>query len=262
LIGDLEAIAREAWPAREQIVYDGWILGSSGAYTRRANSVAPVAAGSLGLEARLAEAEAFYARRGRPAVFKLHAAAQPPELDAFLAARGYAHMSPTIVMTRTSETVSEVEAATGTRGRDEGTQMTVTQGCVETDWFDASVELSSVEPDRRDDYRAILDRVLATTSASLFGRVERDGKILSLALGCVVSDAVSFVQVATDREARGCRLAEQVLRGILRAAHEQGAPLGLLSVEADNEAARRLYGRLGFVERYRYWYREQPATRG
>jgi ribosomal protein S18 acetylase RimI-like enzyme len=254
-----EDLLRRGWPALEVERLGGWILGTSGAYTRRANSVGPATAPRVSLEEGVGRVEGFYAQRGRPALFKLQPAAQPPELDDFLAARGYARTSETIVMICDSNSVPAVPEPEFNSRSFADAPVEIIQGRVDTDWFDASVAFSRVAHDRRDDYRAILDRILTTTKASLFGRLEREGRILSLALGCVVDDALSFVQVATAPEARGQGLAERVLRALCDAAGEYGAHFGLLSVEADNASACRLYDRLGFIERYRYWYREQSA---
>ncbi len=137
-------------------------------------------------------------------------------MDDYLDERGYLRTDPTIVMTCDSLSLAATAEPLA------GVQPKILGGTVDADWFEASVELSRLGPDRRDDYRAILARVLETT------------------------------------EERGQRLAERVLRGILGAAGERGTRLALLSVELENTSARRLYERIGCVERYRYWYREQP----
>lgn len=260
-ITHLEDLSRRAWPALEVDEIDGWVLASSGAYTRRANSVWPLAADRLTLDARLEKVERFYAKRGRPVVFKLQRAAQPPELDGFLEARGYARTSETVVMTRPSDSIAGASTRTVESAGAETTRVEIVEGRIDADWFDRSVAISGISRDRSADYRAILDKLLTTTTVSLFGRLEHDGQIASLAIGCVVADTVAFVEVATAPEARGRRFAEHMLRGLFGAASPHGARFGLLSVEAENRSARRLYGRLGFVERYRYWYREQPAMR-
>jgi ribosomal protein S18 acetylase RimI-like enzyme len=256
-IARLEDLSRKGWPALEidDEEIEGWVLGTSGAYTRRANSVAPVASPGLPLDQCVGRAEAFYAERGRPAVFKLHSAAQPEELDAFLDARGYFRMSETVVMTLDLETSGSTRDSADDQVA--AAEIKIVEDCVDPAWFDASVNLSEVGAERHHDYRSILEKVVSSTPASIFGRLEREEKILSLALGYVVGGAVSFVQVATAPAARGQRLAGSVLNAILAAASERGAHFGLLSVEATNTSARRLYDRLGFIERYRYWYREQ-----
>jgi N-acetylglutamate synthase len=76
----------------------GWRLRSAAGYTRRANSVLPDGDdGSLPLDVRIAEAEAFYRRQGLPIRFQVSPAVEPPDLDAVLEARGYRAEAPTSV---------------------------------------------------------------------------------------------------------------------------------------------------------------------
>ena len=255
----LEKLSRRAWPALEDEVKEvsGWVLGTSGSYTRRANCVVPLALPGQGLDECVGRVESFYQSRGRPAVFKLQPAAEPRELDAFLDARGYERASETIVMTRHADPIANDEADPWKSEPADRIRVELERNRLDSDWLSASVALSAVDADRAQDYRAILEKLLNLQGDSIFGRLECEGRILSVALGCLVDDAVSFVQVATAPEARGQRFAERVLREILAAANESGSPTGLLSVEADNASARKLYDRLGFIERYRYWYREQ-----
>ena len=250
LIAQLEGLGRRAWPSLEIEALDGWILGTSGAYTRRANAVWPVLDGEQPLSERVERSEAFYAARNRRAVFKLQPAARPSTLDEFLDERGYRRTSETIVKTLELDFFAE-------RASKRSASVAVREP-FEADWFEASVSLGKVDEDRRDDYRAIIDHLEATGIKRLFGRAERDSRIASLALGCLVDGVVSLVEVATAEQDRGQRLAEHVLRAIIQKARAKGAARALLSVEADNSSARRLYERLGFVERYRYWYREAP----
>ncbi|MEM9174867.1 MAG: GNAT family N-acetyltransferase [Myxococcota bacterium] len=205
------------------------------------------------LDARIDAVEAWYAARDLPPVFKLTDAADPKGLDAALAARGYTTDGETLSMSvrlghvlRHAPTFVLEDAVTD-----------LFAGRVRPGWFDASCRLSGIPDDERDDYRAILERCLETQSAVLFCGVLRAGEIVSVAMGSVVEDAVSLVAVATDAAHRGQRLAESALRTIVFAAREHGARSAILNVEAPNHPARRLYERMGFEARYRYWYRER-----
>ncbi len=232
------------------------MLGSSGRHTRRANSVAPEPGGGGDLDVRLDRAEAWYAARGRPAIFKLTSAAAPPELDEALAARGYTTDGETLGMTVSIKHVVTSEPSFAAQGA----VTDLFSGRIDERWFNASCVLSGIGAAQHADYRAILERCVESQTAALFCSVEREGAIVSVAMGSVVEDAVSLVAVATADAQRGKGLAESVLRAILFAAREHGADRGLLNVEAPNQSARRLYERMGFVERYRYWYREAPAA--
>lgn len=236
----------------------GWELGASGHHTRRANSVAPEPGGAGALDARIDEVEAWYGARGLAPVFKLTPAADPVGLDDALAARGYTSDGETLVMTAAVDEalVARSEAPAG-RGRQE-----ILAGRLDPDWFAASCALSAIPKAQRADYRRIVERGLETQRIVLFGSVERDARIASVAMGAVVEDVVSVAAVATETASRGEGLAASNLSAILFAAREHDAERALLSVEASNHAARRLYERLGFVERYRYWYREKRSRNG
>src|SRR5262245_60336589 len=98
---EIEDVAFRAWPAAEVIELSGWRLRFTYGVTRRANSVWPNALrDTVALEERIAAVEAFAAERGIPPSFQLTAAAQPSELDAVLAARGYEVDAPVIVKVR------------------------------------------------------------------------------------------------------------------------------------------------------------------
>ena len=255
-IARLEELSRRAWPALAEERIDGWLVGASGGYTRRANCVSALSGGLRALDERIDRVESHYAGIGLRPVFKLHPASQPRDLDAALARRGYLRRSETIVMTRRLDvagTTPPPQPCAPDAAR-------IVSGRLDREWFDASVSFSQVAESSRLAYRAILDRILATVDAPLFGSVGRRGAIRSLALGCLVADTLSLLQVATEPRARGQGLAGLVLAGLLEDARERGGTRALLAVETDNAPARRLYERAGFVERYRYAYREAPET--
>ena len=264
-VRELEALGRRGWPALEVDRVGGWLVGASGpgAYTRRANSVAaessvlaPTPAPAT-LDERLRAVERWYADRGRPAVFKLADRTTPEDLAARLAERGYREASPTIVQT----VAVDAALATPPRAADDAARIDVVANRIDPDWWAASLEGSAIAADAHDvhdDYRAILDGVVGTAEAALFGSAVEDGRVQAVALGVVARGCVSFVQVATRPSARGRGLAERVLRALLYAARERDAEQALLSVELGNTAARSLYARLGFVERYRYRYAARP----
>jgi hypothetical protein len=84
----IEEASLRAWPALTDSDFDGWRLRFADGYTRRANSITPLAPSRLALSDKIATCERLYAERGLPAIFRLTPFA-PPDLDATLAARGY-----------------------------------------------------------------------------------------------------------------------------------------------------------------------------
>ncbi|MDD5265046.1 MAG: hypothetical protein PHU43_09460, partial [Candidatus Bipolaricaulis sp.] len=86
-----------AWPALESMECDGWVFRFSEGYTRRANSVHPLDAGSRDLAEKIAEAERLYRAHDLPSTFKMTQASRPSGLEAALAGRGYAAEAGTSV---------------------------------------------------------------------------------------------------------------------------------------------------------------------
>jgi len=59
----LERLALSAWPALEDVDYDGWRLRAAQGYTGRANAVTPLTHGGLPVAEKIAYVEAWYAAR-------------------------------------------------------------------------------------------------------------------------------------------------------------------------------------------------------
>jgi len=93
----IEEAALQAWRALKQQELDGWSLGFSQGYTKRANSVNPLNAGRGAVNAKIRLCEAAYADRGLPTIFRLTPFAAPADLDSRLEARGYRRPAITLV---------------------------------------------------------------------------------------------------------------------------------------------------------------------
>lgn len=83
--------------------------------------------------------------------------------------------------------------------------------------------------------------------------VEEDGELVAVA-GQVTeaSGAAHLLSVCTHPDHRGRGLARDVCTRIMSAAIAEGAPMLVLEMYTANEAGRRAYSALGFVERGRY----------
>ena len=88
---------------------------------------------------------------------------------------------------------------------------------------------------------------------------ERDGTTVACGQFAREADLVGLYDVYTHPEARNQGLAQLLCERLLALAASEGGHIGYLQVESDNHAARRIYGRLGFAEGYRYHYRQVPV---
>jgi ribosomal-protein-alanine N-acetyltransferase len=75
-----------------------------------------------------------------------------------------------------------------------------------------------------------------------------DGELVGWAGVMVVADSAEILTVGVIASARRQGLAVRLLDGLLTEARERGAKEAFLEVRLDNEAARKLYEREGFVQ--------------
>jgi GNAT superfamily N-acetyltransferase len=88
---------------------------------------------------------------------------------------------------------------------------------------------------------------------------QSDGATLCCGQFAREAELVGLYDVFTHPDARQQGLAALLCERLLSLAALEGARSGYLQVESDNPA-RRIYGRLGFVDGYGYHYRQQPEA--
>lgn len=238
-----ELAANAVAPAVFQEV-DGWRLRFNWGVTRRANSVLCARhEPGADLEAKIAAAEAFYRRRAVPCRFQLCPASAPAGLDELLAERGYTNSPPTLVQTAPLSSLLPHTGAGAVAERfDEA-------------WLAAYIagegETNPVKIDAR---REMLQRVGPPAG---FAAASDNGALAAVAFGVVERGWLGVFSVATHPDLRGRGLARAALGALTRWAAGYGAASVYLQVFSTNAPALRLYERLGFATRYRYWYREK-----
>jgi ribosomal protein S18 acetylase RimI-like enzyme len=89
----------------------------------------------------------------------------------------------------------------------------------------------------------------------LFGRVMLGDTVASVGLGVLHEDYLGLYDIVTHERLRGRGCGRALVGGLMRTASAAGIRRAYLQVAADNAPAIRLYEGLGFVIRYKYWYR-------
>lgn len=237
-----EALMAEGWPARETERIAGWSCGFDAGVTRRANSVLPLAwTGHSGdrseLDAAIDRVEAAYAARGLPPIFKLAPGAEPPELEARLAARGYGAEGHALVLGRPLAGAETTPALP--------VQVTAVPDAA---WSDI-VHGGGPERAAR---AAIVGRI---RRPRLFATVALDDAPAAGGLGVVLDELLLVTALVTRPGLRRRGAARAVLAALCRDAAAQGVADLILQVEADNPPALRLYEGLGWRRLYAYAYR-------
>lgn len=249
LLSRIEDASLNASAPPQQRWLDGWIVRTSPGKARRARSVNAVAAGRLPLVQKLELAEAVFREAGLPMVLRITPFSLPVDLDAQLDALGWVAADTTQVMVSTRLNVVAPALPPGTRWeRLDAAAYAETVGL-----------LRGSPPEQR---QAHAER-LAFSPVPYHGYVlRRDSDGLVLACGQFAREAelVGLYDVFTRDSERGQGLAGNLCERLLLLAASEGAKVAYLQTEADNHAARRVYQRLGFADRYSYHYRQRPEA--
>jgi GNAT superfamily N-acetyltransferase len=241
LLRRVEEASLNAWPPLQQMLYDGWVLRYANGYTRRANSVNPVYGGRLPVGEKIGQVERLYRERGLNPTFRLAPLAQPEELDWLLEQAGYAYNAPTSVQALDLASLSPQPAPAVRQWEALG-----------SGWLEAYVRMNGVAAGHLPALQGILTNIAARRCFML---LLQEDQPVACGLAVLETGLVGLFDIVTDPQFRGQGLGRQLVTSLLHWAKGEGAGLAYLQVMLDNAPALHLYGKLGFEEIYRYWYR-------
>ncbi|MEM7117924.1 MAG: GNAT family N-acetyltransferase [Chloroflexota bacterium] len=246
-----EEVTANMAPAVDQLLYEGWLLRLTQGFSRNNNSVWPLYTDGRGLSKqslveRLAFCEAQYAAYGLTCAFRLTDIPEHRDIDAFLAERGYGRSNPNFVMVKENVAGPEVDIVNGDIANGDIVELTL------DDYLDTIYRLRPGDPAIKAWERQIYQR-LALPSAYVV--VEREGKVCGYGRSVQQANILRVKNLWVSPDYRGQGVATQLMHGLFQLGRKDGATKVIVAVNEDNHVARRLYERLGFVNRYLYWYR-------
>ena len=239
----IEEESLNAWPALQQILFDGWILRFSAGYTKRGNSVNPLFASSMDVDEKIDACERLYAERGLPPVFRLTPFSSPAGLDDALEARNYQKVATTSVLRLDLNTVQPSPAVELRHERLD-------------DWLDIFGKFSGSQPEENRTHRKILQ---AIPGKRFLASLVDAGQAVACGLGVLENGYFGLFDLITAPQRRKEGHGTRLISGLLRWAQEESGSRAYLQVVSSNAPALRLYARFGFQEAYPYWYRVLSA---
>lgn len=248
ILPDLETFERaglEAWPGID-VKWDGnWVRRASGGYTKRANSVQCFdPQDDADVEDRIIGASSWLVVRGVKPVFRI-TPLSAPALNAALDDAGWDEID------RSHLYAMPLEAqAPDAEGR--------LLPLLDPAFLAAQQKLQGHDDAMMARMKALL-AVMAVPATGIV--IYRDGEPAASGLMAISNGIVITGNVITDRERRRQGLAAAMMRTGINWAHEKGATIAALNVQADNDAAKALYGGLGFAHQYDYHYRIPGAPK-
>lgn len=237
----IEPAALLAWPARERIVLDGWVLRFTDGFTHRGNSVATFEFIGSDLETAIDRVECEYRTRNLAPMLQVATHVEPATLADVLVARGYEMISPTFVRATTPETAvarlpDAGDVTVGAKASGDFTQLVLRGSRSEGDGHERLDILARIS--------------VPVTCVTAFSQ----GKAVACGMGVNVDGRVGVNLMRTDAAHRREGHAQRVLCAIARWAREQHADTLYLGVEMANAPAVALYERAGFEPAYSYRY--------
>jgi ribosomal protein S18 acetylase RimI-like enzyme len=236
----IEEASLNAWPALHTLLYDGWLLRFANGYTKRANSVVPLYAGTRPLEEKIAYCQRAFQQQQQPVIFRLLSFIEGvDELDAALAARGYQRLDETLVQ------VSDLHQ-TAYRQPECAYNMLYPEH-----WLPAYHGMAQGRADS-DSHERILQAIMSPTCYITVVH----GQTVACGLGVYDRGYVGLFDIVTDPAHRRQGHGMEVVNSLLAWGQEvHEARYAYLQVMADNAPAISLYSKFGFETCYRYWYR-------
>jgi N-acetylglutamate synthase len=240
----LEGLCADAWPAQVEQPLGGWRLRAAGGYTARANAALALGDPGLPTAAALEVVRDFARAHGVPP--RVHVPVGSP-WDRAVASAGWVL---DVGHAKGSE-VSVLVAALADAPEPPPEVRIELPASPPDDWWRLAVGGQPAPAQRQ---------VLAGAPGTAFGSV-RDpaGTLLGQVRATVVADHVhlSMLVVVPAARGRGHATAPLAAAGAWGRAH--GATWSVLQVALQNDRARALYDRLGYVEHHRYRYLVPPG---
>ncbi|SEQ91554.1 Ribosomal protein S18 acetylase RimI [Lachnospiraceae bacterium NE2001] len=254
----LEKIAADGHKALEIEEYKDLELRFSKGYTSRANSIRlmsdPIEEIDSEVEEKLAYAEAEYAKRGLPTIFKLTDADKT--FSDYLESRGYTVNQPTDVMMLTlngadyllkvSENVKNMVNSIVSIPGD------VNLGTTPEDWFEPYFEFEEMTDKTQQELCKLVHSNV--TIDKTYIKILQEGRVVAVA-SLATEDGYSLLHnVVVDPTFRGQGLGKKLCYTAISASKSQEADYSYLQVIESNEVALNLYKKLGYEKLYTYWY--------
>jgi ribosomal protein S18 acetylase RimI-like enzyme len=258
IVRPLEELSLNAWPALQTLIYDGWLLRFAAGYTKRANSINPLYVSSLPMAEKVDYCESLYAQRyGLDVVFKITQATRPSELDTLLAKRDYRRIDETSLQILDLSALSLPVTKSPKSLTDHGINplKVVMSPTLTVGWSNAYARLSGLAERHIPTMEKMLGSFTAATPVCFLALKQSDGKTVAVGLAVAERGHVGLFDITVAAPLRGQGIGTRLMTDLLRWGKERGAHTAYLQVVKTNEAALRLYGKLGFWERYLYWYR-------
>ncbi|MFJ8068012.1 GNAT family N-acetyltransferase [Peribacillus sp. NPDC096447] len=242
LIQKIEELSLNALPAMQTQIYDGWVIRFADGYTKRANSITPIYTSNENVKKKIWNCEQLYFAKNDKAVYKMTPQAKPINLDSVLEESGYVREGTTSVQVFN---LAETESPNDTN--------IIKYDHLHDDWFHDFCLLSNINDHDQTILKKMLGNIIPKTCFMLL--TDEGGTVTAGGLGVLEDEYIGLYNIITHENFRNQGKGAKLVRNLLHWGKENGAKNAYLQVIETNAPALSLYGKMGFEEKYKYWYR-------
>ncbi|MHB9295535.1 GNAT family N-acetyltransferase [Pillotina sp. SPG140] len=212
-------------------------------YTKRANSINPIYPSKIKIEEKIEFCKKLYARYNLPVIYKLIECEEHKTIDKKLETLNYEQGDITSV--QICDTIKTI---------DNNIKGIVIDNDFNNNWIKGFVECNKIKSKDEETIKIMLKNITGNKIAiyKVF-----DGEIVGCGYGVIENDFVGLFDIVVKDNNRGKGYGKEIVQSILSEAGKTGIKKSYLQMVDDNSIAKNLYKKLGYQEKYRYWYRKQ-----
>lgn len=238
-----QELAHNAWTAKDNVLFKGWILRFSEGVTRRANSVLTLRYLGNDVESDVKNVEELYTSRSLPTIFQVADYFEPNKLVEVLESQRYEKQGETIVMSKSIKNHHEKKHNTPLQY--------TTELEVQDDWFHTFAKLSLSSSDKVLGIKKIVGRI---TLGKIICYAKEGTDTLGTVLGIINNDSIGIYNLIVHQKRRREGIGENIMLKVMNWSKKNNIHTMYLAVEKENKGAIALYTKLGFKEKFGYRY--------
>jgi hypothetical protein len=239
----IEELTINAWPSLQTILLDGWIIRMAGGYTKRANSVNPIYNFENDLDKKINYCENIYKNNNLPIIFKIIDCDEHKVIDNKLEKLNYSKIDLTSV-----QIYDEIGQINSKMTNNIDKKFT-------DDWKNCFYQCNNIKNLQT---KETIENMLKNIRNDIISVYKTEnGTFSGCGYGVIENGFVGLFDIIIKEEFRGRGYGREIVETILARAKETGVNKAYLAVVNNNLIAKKLYGKIGFKETYKYWYRKK-----
>jgi ribosomal protein S18 acetylase RimI-like enzyme len=120
-------------------------------------------------------------------------------------------------------------------------------------WVNGFIECNNIKDEFIDTLETMLKNI---TGDKIVIYKELNNEIIGCGYGVIENGYVGLFDIVVKENKRGNGYGKEIVLSILSEAGKVGIKKSYLQVVNNNETAKRLYRKIGYREKYKYWYRK------